>query len=471
MKKIKINRNKKSLPDERINSHKDFNKILSNYQQLYDYRQAGRPLYKNPKFLGFIFLMFLLTFVIITVTEQEEQWEKARVRGEEKPIRKDSSSNTAAYDSTANFLSEPAETIPLDKSGTSIKKESFTRPGEKDTIAVKTALYTLKVDPVKGMIAYLPNGIRIIIPSNAFVNNLGEAITEEVSIFFQAITEQNEIASSGLNFSYSSNNIGTTIYPAAVVKVEAKNRNHKVFINPKSSIEIELISPITPQLSMFQLRKEQWTNKEAVHSVARFEIQADSNIREMAAFKSLLAEIDLKDLAKYSYVFHKTWRDIRIQKDQTLPFSYTLSLKTSGSSVNIPFEVSRLIQDEEAHNKLLEAKFDLYQQGFSKKTTQTSDSKKRNDAWIMSNTGNSYFEWVRSTAVQQSLRSDKMVIVCQLKNFGVYTIGLFEKSVHPKRLNDSIYSRVLIITRSDEKKKGFYQKGDQEITEDFRMKN
>lgn len=64
MTKIKFKINKKDLPDEQINKHKDFKKLMYNYQNatkpLYK-----TPLYKNKKVFLIILLILLLTYLIV----------------------------------------------------------------------------------------------------------------------------------------------------------------------------------------------------------------------------------------------------------------------------------------------------------------------------------------------------------------------------------------------------------------------
>ncbi len=68
----KFNIDPQDLPDERINKHKDFKKLMYNYQSatkpLYK-----TPLYKNKKVFVIILLILLMIFVIFEVMEKEEQ--------------------------------------------------------------------------------------------------------------------------------------------------------------------------------------------------------------------------------------------------------------------------------------------------------------------------------------------------------------------------------------------------------------
>ncbi len=81
MSNLKFNIDKPDLPDEQINKHKDFKKLMYNYQTatkpLYK-----TPLYKNRKVFIVILLILLVMFVIIEALEKEEK-ENVPVKVEE----------------------------------------------------------------------------------------------------------------------------------------------------------------------------------------------------------------------------------------------------------------------------------------------------------------------------------------------------------------------------------------------------
>ncbi|MFL5765542.1 MAG: hypothetical protein ACJ77K_16475 [Bacteroidia bacterium] len=71
MSDVKFNIDKPDLPDEQINKHKDFKKLI------YNYHSATKPLYKTPLYRNrrvfiVILLILLVMFVIIEVLEKEE---------------------------------------------------------------------------------------------------------------------------------------------------------------------------------------------------------------------------------------------------------------------------------------------------------------------------------------------------------------------------------------------------------------
>ncbi|MCW3070768.1 MAG: hypothetical protein JWO44_658 [Bacteroidetes bacterium] len=71
MSDLKFNIDQPELPEDRINKHKDFKKLMYNYQSatkpLYK-----TPLYKNRKVFLIILLILLVMFVIVEVIEKDE---------------------------------------------------------------------------------------------------------------------------------------------------------------------------------------------------------------------------------------------------------------------------------------------------------------------------------------------------------------------------------------------------------------
>lgn len=74
MTQFKINKNKPLPSEDLINKHKDFEKLISKHQKITDYKTATKPLYKNPRFMGFVIVLgIVLLTIIITQKESEEK--------------------------------------------------------------------------------------------------------------------------------------------------------------------------------------------------------------------------------------------------------------------------------------------------------------------------------------------------------------------------------------------------------------
>lgn len=72
MSNLKFNIDKPDLQDEQINKHKDFNKLIYNYQTATN-PLYNTPLYKNKKVFIVILLILLVMYVIIEVLDKEEE--------------------------------------------------------------------------------------------------------------------------------------------------------------------------------------------------------------------------------------------------------------------------------------------------------------------------------------------------------------------------------------------------------------
>lgn len=69
---LKFNIDKPDLPDEQINKHKDFKKLMYNYQTATN-PLYKTPLYKNRKVYLIILIILLVMYVIIEVFEKDEK--------------------------------------------------------------------------------------------------------------------------------------------------------------------------------------------------------------------------------------------------------------------------------------------------------------------------------------------------------------------------------------------------------------
>ncbi|HEX8516014.1 MAG TPA: hypothetical protein VF868_07425 [Bacteroidia bacterium] len=71
MSDVKFNMDQPDLPDDQINKHKNFKKLMYNYQ--YATKPLYKtPLYKNKKVFLIILLVLLVMFIITEIIEKEE---------------------------------------------------------------------------------------------------------------------------------------------------------------------------------------------------------------------------------------------------------------------------------------------------------------------------------------------------------------------------------------------------------------
>ncbi len=72
MSNFKFNIDKPDLSDEQINKHKDFKKLMYNYQTATN-PLYKTPLYKNKKVFIVVLLILLVMYVIVEVLDKEEE--------------------------------------------------------------------------------------------------------------------------------------------------------------------------------------------------------------------------------------------------------------------------------------------------------------------------------------------------------------------------------------------------------------
>jgi hypothetical protein len=77
MTQYKFNINKKGLSDEQVNKHKDFKKLMHEYDHMVNplYR---KPLYKNKKTWLIIFLILLIMYIIVEFTQKNTERDQTK---------------------------------------------------------------------------------------------------------------------------------------------------------------------------------------------------------------------------------------------------------------------------------------------------------------------------------------------------------------------------------------------------------
>jgi len=72
MKRYKIDKKKVKLSDEQVNGHKDFPKLVGNYERMTK-PLYKKPLYKDPKALIALLLILTLVYLISIMDDEEQQ--------------------------------------------------------------------------------------------------------------------------------------------------------------------------------------------------------------------------------------------------------------------------------------------------------------------------------------------------------------------------------------------------------------
>jgi hypothetical protein len=228
----KFNLNRQPVPDEEINSHKDFGELVKTFKkQSIEKARSDTSFFKNKK-ITYSAIIAGAT-VICTVTY------------------------------FAVFKNNPPKQLVNDKINTQQKNTSSpnTQPTKLNKAFIAPPISKLKVPVQKftltseqGATFKTKSNSKISIPKNSFVNNKGAAIVGDVQIEFTEYHNQADIIASGIPMQYDSAGIQSHFESAGMIDIKGFQNNEPVFISPNKTITVELQSNnATDKFNMYAL--------------------------------------------------------------------------------------------------------------------------------------------------------------------------------------------------------------------------
>jgi len=216
----KFNLNRQPVPDEEINSHKDFGELVNKFKkQSIEKARSDVSFLKNKKATYSAIIAGVA--VICTVTYFS--------------VFKQKSSKQNSHDKIITLQSKP--------SSPSKKLNSvFIAPPIKK-LNVPYTSYKVKAE--QGATIKHKSNSKIIIPKKAFVNKQGQDIIGDVEIEYREFHNQADIIASGIPMSYDSAGVKSTLESAGMIDIRGYQNGDPVFINPKKQITIEFKSEYT----------------------------------------------------------------------------------------------------------------------------------------------------------------------------------------------------------------------------------
>ena len=217
----KFNLNRQPVPDEEINSHKDFGELVNKFKkQSIEKARSDVSFLKNKK--ATYSAVIAGVAVICTVTYFS--------------VFKQKSSKQNSHDKIITLQSKPLIS-PSKKPQT-----AFIAPPIKK-LDVPYTSYKVKAEQ-GGTIKHKTNS-KIIIPKKAFVNKQGEDIIGDVEIQYREFHNQADIIASGIPMSYDSAGVKSTLESAGMIDIRGYQNGEPIFINPKKQITVEFQSEHT----------------------------------------------------------------------------------------------------------------------------------------------------------------------------------------------------------------------------------
>ncbi len=123
------------------------------------------------------------------------------------------------------------------------------------------ASYT--VDAYLGGTYEYKSGSKLVIPPRSFVNRSGNVIQGEVEIKYREYHDFVDFFMSGIPMNYDSAGVEYILESAGMVEIYAEQNGERIFMNPESSIDVELVSNINipdpsnpPSYNIYKLDEE-----------------------------------------------------------------------------------------------------------------------------------------------------------------------------------------------------------------------
>lgn len=213
----KFNIDRKPVPDEEINSHKDFGELIKSFKkQSIEKARSDISFLKNKK-ITYTAIIAGAT-ILCTVTYFS--------------VFKNNKAKQTTYDKIT--------TIPFQTNTQNSKsKKAFIAPPI-SKLNVPYQKFKLKND--QGATLVTQSNSKIKIPKNAFIDKKGETIIGDVEIQFREFHDQADIIASGIPMKYDSAGIPSHLESAGMIDIKGFQNNEPIFINPKKEITVELQS-------------------------------------------------------------------------------------------------------------------------------------------------------------------------------------------------------------------------------------
>ena len=213
----KFNIDRKPVPDEEINSHKDFGELIKSFKkQSIEKARSDISFLKNKK-ITYTAIIAGAT-ILCTVTYFS--------------VFKNNKAKQTTYDKIT--------TIPFQTNTQNSKsKKAFIAPPI-SKLNVPYQKFKLKND--QGATLVTQSNSKIKIPKNAFIDKKGETIIGDVEIQFREFHDQADIVASGIPMKYDSAGIQSHLESAGMIDIKGFQNNEPIFINPKKEITVELQS-------------------------------------------------------------------------------------------------------------------------------------------------------------------------------------------------------------------------------------
>lgn len=162
-----------------------------------------------------------------------------------------------------NWLQKP--TAPLLTETEYFEQQPFINPPIEE---VKPQAVAHKVSAASGGTYAMQTGSKLVVPTEAFMNDRGELITGDVNVFYREMDDYVDFFLAGIPMNYDSMGTKFNLESSGMVEIYAEKDGERVKLAPGKTIEVELISEIylpeggaLPRYNVYQLdtANRNWT--------------------------------------------------------------------------------------------------------------------------------------------------------------------------------------------------------------------
>ena len=214
----KFNLNRPVVPDEEINSHKDFGELVNKFKaESIEKARTNSSLLKNKKITYSAIIAGITVVCTVTYYTVFKKNPPKQTTNDTIITSKQNSENNIKSKLNKAFIAPPISNLNV-------------------------PYISYKVKAEQGAKIKHNKSSKINIPKNAFVNKQGQNIIGDVDIQYREFHNQADIIASGIPMNYDSAGIKSTLESAGMFDIKGFKNGEPVFINSKNPITIELVS-------------------------------------------------------------------------------------------------------------------------------------------------------------------------------------------------------------------------------------
>ncbi len=217
----KFNLNRQPVPDEEINSHKDFGELVNKFKkQSIEKARSDASFLKNKKATYSAIIAGVAVICTVTYFSVFKKEPPKETNDDKIVTSQQNNTNTPNTKLNKAFIAPPISKLNVPYTSYKVKAE-------------------------QGATLKHKSNSKIIIPKKAFINKQGQDIIGDVEISYREFHNQADIIASGIPMTYDSAGVQSTLESAGMIDIRGYQNGEPVYINPKKQITVEFQSEHT----------------------------------------------------------------------------------------------------------------------------------------------------------------------------------------------------------------------------------